>query len=504
MIRPDYARPHLRPTTGCQACLLAALFLGGLTLATQAEPIDVGTRLEPLLDDFLIDTMDGVSLRLHQPIPREVAIVFDKPWEGNTSCYVTVFQDDDLVRMYYRGSGFDLKTKEYNEQRVCYAESRDGLQWTKPALGLFEYEGSKENNIVWQGVGVHNFAPFKDTSPNCPPEAQYKAVASGEGGLVPFQSPDAIHWSLTQEEPVITEGAFDSQNLAFWDSVRGRYVEFHRGFKDGVRAIMTSTSQDFLHWTKPVWLDYGDAPKEHLYTNAVTAYPRAPHIFMGFPKRFVPSRDLGIHPFPGVSDGVFMTSRDGLHWHRWGEALIRPGLQQSRWVNRNNMTAWGIVQTKSSIPDTPDELSVYSTEGYYVGPCNLRRFTVRLDGFVSVNAPGAGGEFTTQPLVFDDDPGVMGPARKQGVLLGENGPAEVELVLNYSTSAAGSLRCEIRVEAGDPIPGYTLDDCDEVFGDHIERAVTWHGGSELKQFVGVPVRLRFVMRDADLYALQFR
>ena len=718
-------------------CLLGVALVAGISCAAYCEPIPISSRLEPMVDDWLIESMEGVALKLNKPVPREVAIVFDAPWEGSTCCYVTVFEDDGLFRMYYRGSHYDVATKTYSEkQRVCYAQSTDGILWEKPELGLFEFEGSKANNIIWEGVGCHNFAPFKDANPNCKPEAKYKAVASGEdhARLVPFQSPDAIHWSLIQEDPVITEGAFDSQNLAFWDTFRGRYVEFHRGFRDGVRDIMTSTSEDFIHWTQPEWLDFGDAPREHLYTNAITAYARAPHIFMGFPKRFVPSRDPKVHPFPGISDGVFMTSRDGFQWHRWQEALVRPGLQKTRWVNRNNMTAWGILQTKSSIPDTPDELSIYSTEGYYVGPCKLRRFTVRLDGFVSVNAPGKGGEFTTKTLTFEDDPAVTGPdiephvvavdadaaigakslrftspaiitlpgtqnlgpkatlavavrdvpaghrrlfsaydggaiettqnelwfdmdsdgnvgdsgtsirvgahgemvaaeteavgnwsteagdhdvhhiaatwddgvvtiyfdgkqvaqggtpgrgdfvfmhgdlqfgedyppasqdnepflgiaddllvlrrvlspeeieaIAQQGaatlkataadgdilytfegderaeianalndrgegntLLPGPRGPAETQLIINYSTSAAGSIRCAILDETGAPLPGYAQDDSDDIFGDHVERAVTWRGDSELKGLVGKPVRLRFVMKDADLYSIRFR
>jgi len=461
--------------------------------ASGVEPLALDSRIEPFFDDFLVDSVSGTALRLHTPLPRDIAIVFDAPWEGNTSAYWTVFQDSDLARMYYRASNYNLETKEYGAETVCYAKSRDGIRWTKPELGIVEFNGSKANNIVWKGVGTHNFSPFKDANPNCPPDARYKALASGEdkGKLLAFKSSDAIHWSLIQDAPVITEGAFDSQNIGFWDATRNRYVDFHRGFRDGVRDIMTSTSNDFLSWTKPEWLDYGTTPPEHLYTNSIVPYPRAPHIFVGFPKRFVPERDLHNHAHDGISDGVFMTSRDGLHWNRWREAFIRPGLQKSRWVNRNNMTAWGFLQTKSDIPGNPDEYSLYSSEGYYVGPCQLRRFTVRLDGFVSMNAPGAGGEFTTKVLSFADDPGTKGAA-------------ETELIINYSTSAAGAIRCAILDEAGVPIPGYTTDECDEIFGDDIERAVTWRSNSDVKPLAGRPIRLRFTMRDADLYSIHFR
>jgi len=291
---------------------------------------NIGSRLELFVDDWLIEKMDGVSLKLHNPTPREVAIVFDAPCEGNTSAYVTVFQDDNLYRMYYRGSEQDFTNNKGLHELTCYAESDDGIHWRKPELNLFEFDGSKKNNIVWVGTGNHNFTPFKDTNPNAKPDEKYKAFGGlGDNGLIAFKSSDGIHWEKIQDEPVITKGAFDSQNLAFWNPVTECYMDFHRGFKDGVRHIMTCTSKDFINWTEPQWVDFGNAPFEHLYTNAVTPYYRAPHILMGFPKRFSPSRKkLNDIKWDGVSDGVFMTSRDGLNWHRW---LGRSFVRVSRW-----------------------------------------------------------------------------------------------------------------------------------------------------------------------------
>ena len=462
------------------------------------DAVDIGSRLELFVDDWLVEEMRGAELRLHHPVPREVAITFDEEWEGSGSAYVTVFEDDGRFRMYYRGAGFDMEREEpLHEQLVCYAESRDGIHWTKPELGIFEFSGSKANNIVWMGVGHHNFTPFRDANPACPPEARYKALGSGHGGgLVPFQSADGIHWQVTREQPVITgsgKGGFDSQNLAFWDAVRNCYVEFHRGndperprpedHQAVLRLVMTCTSEDFLNWTEPKWLDFGDAPLEHLYTNAIVPCLRAPHIYIGFPKRFLPERKkVSEHRYPGVSDGVFMTSRDGLHWHRWLEAFIRPGLQRERWWQRNNMTAWGILVSKSAIDGLPDELSLYSSEDYCGEANRLRRYTLRMDGFVSVHAPYAGGEFTTRQLVFDGK----------------------ELVVNYSTSAAGSVRAEVLGADGKAVPGLGLEDCPELFGDEIEAVMSWQEGSDLSRLAGKPVRLRFVLRDADLYSIRFR
>ncbi len=447
------------------------------------EAIDIGSRLELFVDDFLIERMAGTRLCLQHPVSRDVAVVFDAPWEGNTSTYVTVFRDGDIVRMYYRGSDYDPATEKHSGQNVCYAESRDGLRFQKPALGLFDFGGSKRNNIVWQGIGAHNFSPFKDGNPACPPGERYKAVASEGDKLYAFKSADGLRWAQLRPEPILAGYPFDSQNLAFWDADRGKYLEFHRDFKNKqVRDIMFGSSADFLNWTKPEWLDYGDATAEHLYTNAVTPYFRAPQILVGFPKRFVPDRKVGGHKLPGVSDGVFMSSRDGLHWKRWPEAFLRPGLQQERWVNRNNMIAWGLVQTASFFPGAPDEISLYSSEGYYVKGARMRRHTLRMDGFVSVHADSRGGEMVTKPLVFSGS----------------------SLVINFSTSAAGSVRVEVQDAAGNPVPGFALADAPEIYGDDIELVVPWKDGASLKSLEGKPVRLRFAMKDADLYSVKFR
>ena len=463
------------------ALLRALTVASAVSCCLAADVIDVGSRRELFVDGHLVDRQRDVALQLHSPVPREVVIEFDEPWEGNISGYATVFHDGDRFRMYYRANHFNLANQKQSPEKVCYAVSVDGIHWTKPELGLFDHEGSKANNIVWQGSGGHNFTPFKDTNPDCAPDARYKALASAGNGLVPFVSPDGFHWTKTRDEPFITDGMFDSQNLAFYDNVRGQYVAFFRDFKDGIRDIKVCTSEDFLTWTKGRWLDYGDAPAEHLYTNAIVPYVRAPHLFVGFPKRFVPERKVDFHPISGVSDGVFMSSRDGLHWRRWREAFIRPGPMPERWVNRNNMTAWGVLVTRSDQEGAPDELSVYSSEGYYQQRGRLRRYTLRLDGFVSMHATPTGGEFVTKPLRFDGD----------------------RLELNYATSAVGSIRIELQDADGKPLSGFSLEDCDEIWGDHVDRTVHWKGKTALGQWRGHPVRLRFVMEDADLFAIRF-
>ena len=135
----------------------------------------LGTRWELFVDDWLVATSKDASLKLHSPERREVVLVTDAPWEGISSAYFSVVQDGELVRLYYRGS--DVGSDLSDDQVTCVVESRDGVHFSRPKLGIIEVAGSKENNVVWKGIESHNFAPFRDTNPACKPEERYKALA---------------------------------------------------------------------------------------------------------------------------------------------------------------------------------------------------------------------------------------------------------------------------------------------------------------------------------------
>ena len=441
--------------------------------------MNIGSRLELFVDDTLIEKQRGVTLKLQTPAVQEVAVRFDRPWEGPFSTYPSVLRDGELFRLYYRGLRSDG-----SPERTCVAESRDGKRWVKPKLGLVEWQGTRENNICWGGYGNHCFAPFVDLKPGVKQSERYKAIAGCPP--VALVSPDGLRWKQVGKPPLIRQGAFDSLNLAFWDTVQEQYVAYVRTWDDGgglvtndytgYRSIGRATSPDFRHWSDTGEIDYGASPREQLYTNAITPYFRAPHIYLGFPKRFMEARRLlNEHPEPGISETVFMSSRDGIHWdRRFMEAFIRPGRDRLNWGDRSIMTAWGVVQTAA------DELSIYYTENYRHKSNRLRRASLRLDGFVSVHAPFAGGSMVTRALVF----------------------AGSELVLNYATSAAGSVQVEIQGEDGKALPGFALKDCPVMYWDEIAGTVRWRGGN-VAALAGKRVRLRFVMKDADLFSMRF-
>jgi len=496
--------------------LLALLVYPPLSAET---PLEIGTRLEMFVDDHLIARQSGTQLKLSEPKPAGIALKFDAPWDGACSGYATILQDGGKYRLYYVGLPMNDNDEDAGSY-VCLAESSDGVSWTKPNLGLVEFRGSRENNILFlpnpEEPYATNFAPFLDNRPDVPRSERYKAVGGSwrKGGMFVLASEDGIHWRKWRDRPVFRNGAFDSQNIVFWSELEQRYVFFFRVFSHradyttmkswssvgGSRTIAKTTSMDLVNWTEPQRMSFGETPLEQFYTNHTHPYFRASHLYVGMPMRFVPGRRflsdeqlaglrvapayLNIkggnlsHSIPNeVSDTVLVTSRGGQRYDRtFMEALVRPGPEEGNWVSRNGIAVTGVIQT------SPREMSFFVAQHFAQPTAHLKRFVLRLDGFASVNAPYAGGEMVTKPIIVGGH----------------------ELVLNYATSAPGEILVELQEPDGEPIPGYTLRECVPIVGDSLAQPVRWKLATDLTALAGKPVRIRFVMKDADLYSLRFR
>ncbi|MBX3414650.1 MAG: hypothetical protein KF708_18325 [Pirellulales bacterium] len=467
-----------------------------LTARAADDTLSLGTRRELFVDASRIERLDRVALKLHEPCHAGAALAFDHPWEGPFCGYVTLFRDGDKFRMYYRGM-HEADADGSPGETTCYAESTDGIHWEKPNLGLFEVQGTRENNVVLADAApaTHNFAPFLDTRPDVPADERYKALGgTAQSGLIAYVSADGLRWRPLQADPVFQDSGwvFDSQNNACWSEAEQCYVLYYRKSPEKVRSIARATSPDFRSWTAGEMMDFGPAPVEHLYTNQTQPYHRAPQYYIGVAARFLPGRQvitaeeaqqIGVNPkyFGDVSDAVLLTSRGGLRYDRaFAEAFVRPGPGLENWVSRTNYPARGILDTG------PHEMSLYVQKNYGQPTARLDRYTLRPDGFISAHAPYAGGELVTKPFTF-------------------GGTDEIQaLRLNFATSAAGGIKVELQDAAGKPIPGFTLDESIELVGDDLDRAVSWKSSPQLHKLAGQPVRLRFVMHDADLYAFQFR
>ncbi len=375
------------------------------------KAIEIGTRLELFVDHFLIEHLENAELKLHHPQIAPGTLKFDKPWEGAFSGYATLIKDGDIYRMYYRGlptSGRDGTDSEV----TCYAVSLDGIHWTKPNLRIHSVDGSLDNNIVIKGhtPASHNFSPFLDTNPNATIDQRYKALGGTSAGLIGFTSPDGINWVRVQQEPVFTKGLFDSQNVSFWSSHEQQYVCYFRtwtgdGFA-GFRSVSRTTSKDFVNWTEPVQMTFGDTPMEHLYTNQTHPYFRAPHVYIAIAARFMPGRrvlssqeakriKVDARYFGDCSDTVLMSSRGGDQYERtFMESFIRPGIGLENWVSRTNYTALGVVPTGEA------EMSIYMSRNYGQPTAYLQRFVLRMDGFASIHAGYDRGRMLSKPLMF--------------------------------------------------------------------------------------------------------
>lgn len=472
---------------------LPALLIPALTLLAlepvghAAEPLHIGSRLELFVDRYLIESMQQTSLKLHEPVkaPRPKSPL-------PVQHMMTVIRDGDLFRAWYRGSDPAYKGPFHSGhpgETVQYAESKDGHEWTFPKLGLHEVNGTRDNNVMLANMPpfLTNFMPFLDSRPGIPKEERYKALAGYPGpgdkrgttmpgrGLFAFVSPDGIHWTQKHEAiPYRPEWrhAFDSPNVSFWSEAEQKYVCYFRTWSepDRLRTISRSTSSDFMTWSTPVAMQ-SNQPGEHLYTSMTHPYFRAPHLYIALPTRYVPGvgEKKGSETHNNVTDVLFMTSRAGTETfdRTFKEAFIRPGLDPDRWINRANYVACNVL------PTGPQEMSIYHRSG--------DRYMLRTDGFASIHAGAEEGEVLTKPLLFEG----------------------TKLLVNFSGSAMGRLLIEIQDTEGLPIPGFALADCEPATGDKIEHTVKWKKNRSLANLAGQPIQLRFSLRDADLFSLQF-
>ena len=489
-----------------------SLFSCFVVFAGDDAPLEIGNRRELFLDDYLVSKMESVELLTHRPERKNLAMIFNKPWEGDSQGYFAALFDGSKYRLYYHACG----QKPFLPLTIACIESDDGINWTYPELGLHDFKGSSANNIVIKevksDVSAHDFSPFLDLKPGVSADEKFKAIGFGfsstdrsRNGLYAWKSSDSIHWTLMQENPVYTSGAFDTQNIAFWSAIEGRYVLYYRDFNNNTRVVKRAISDDFLHWVDQGEIQFpnGDGPIERVqfYTNQISPYYRAPHIYIGFPARYVDNgltKSTELLPEWGerqermtveqregtaATDSIFISSRDGINFKTSNDVFVAPGLRTAHnWFYGDNYLSWNVIETVPTEDDSPKELSIFSVESYQTkNDSRLRRYTLRIDGFGSLHAKSIEGVAETKPLFFTGN----------------------ELSLNVATSAAGFVRVEVLSEDGTVVEGFSSEDCDIIYGDSLDRRVSWKGKSDMSVLQGKPIKLRFLMKEADIYSLKW-
>lgn len=525
-----------------------AFFANALCAFSQA--IDVGDRKQLFIDYKFIESAEGIHLTAHQArSTRERILVPDAPWEAETSLgsYSTVIDEGGKIRMWYHVmAGAYQPGTNPPFLGVAYAESEDGIRFSKPVLGLVEFNGSRENNLVLpvdpKLAVIGGGTVQRDENPDCPPDRRYKSWtkyyskpgAPIRGPHRVWYSADGLRWKL-DERPVTGLRAADTQPSWFWDPRVKRYVGYSREWvreKDGFGARMASynESDNMLNWDSaymalfPDERDLASAPAPMVDMTRIRVQgenvmpqrraragadavaegedqvltPTAPVDFYGpgvFPYEgaYIAGISMFYHwsgvrheSWPSTADVHLAVSRDGRHFTRPGgrEAFLRTGPDGSF----DSKWLWMFPKPVRR----GDELWIYylgsnrdhadRVEAGAQKQTAISRAILRLDGFVSARADYEGGWIMTPPLRFRGS----------------------KLELNLDAGAGGSARVEIIEESGKPIPGYTLFDADELNGDSVRKTVTWSGKSGVSALSGKPVRLRIKLRAAHLYAFQFR
>ena len=453
------------------------------------------------LDPALLVERERSELRVNPPQRSEIVIMPDRPWEQRMiTFYTTVLEENGRLRMWYVCRDND------NRPNLAYAESVDGVHWTKPELGIVEHGGTRKNNLV--GVTSLDGAVYRD--PRAVPGEEYVYVSHTPAeGTFRFTSPDGLRWKR-DAQPLLPFRA-DTQNIAFWDERVGRYVLYLRGWDVGeawrerLRKVVRLELDSLARPAEIKPSGRGDNPENakdrprivdeiptvlradavdgkgtDVYTISAQRYPLDPRWYVAFPSFFL--RDK--HISDGRLEVQFAGGRDGVHWERYDRApYVAPGLVGSE--------SWNMTYIGPGLIVRGDEIWQYGT-GYRgrhgaVEERKLKpegaiyRHVQRLDGFVSLDTGNAPGRARTVPVTVEGG----------------------KLVLNVDTGALGRLRVALLDEAGRPLPGYGADDCDPVWINFTAATVSWRGQADLSGLRGKQLRLEFTSNRTKLYSFRF-
>ena len=450
-----------------------------------------------LLDSRIVDSVVNAELTIGKVRKHEANPLFeeDKPWEQRfDNLYANVIYDEQekIYKSWYSPFIIDVSSKDITiqqrrerdyrpparEMAICYATSKDGINWVKPELGLVEFEGSKANNILWRGtprtgletgdegtwVGPHGSGIFKDLrEPN--PNRRYKALIK-YGILSVAFSPDGIHWDEAIACPE-ADSAGDTHNNAFWAPTLGKYVGITREWGEPFgRQVARTTSEDFINWEKCEIVLEGIDPRYQTYSMPVFYHGG---IYLGL---------VAIHD---QDDDVVWTeltwSPDTIKWHR-----VLPGTPFIGNDGKEGDYDWGCVYAAACPIFLDNEIRLYygGSDGHH----NIWRngffclATLRPDGFAGFRpiASDQLATITTTPI----------PHRQKTLRVSADvkpqGYVKVRLLNRHRALLAESA----------PLQGHLTD-----------RKLTWPSGFSFDQLGSDPVHIQFEIQDATVYSFSF-
>ena len=522
------------PVRACSEARAVLQTLPGLA-SNQGGPVRLTPgRKELFLDGHVVARLVNVRRQMHAPKKYGPVIRTDRPWEGGAIQVRTgPFWNpgEKQWMLWYLGG---------------YATSRDGIEWEKPMLGLRDYKGSKQNNLMLpltryefkdpltgreilrqHGDGITiNHVIYDAAEPN--PARRYKGaghkgplccVPGGRGaGFYPAISPDGRTWQLLETAfvPTADESHF---NL---DEERGFYFATVKHNGPYGRSVYLSVSKDFDHWTDPrdCLIFHADKRDQELGAERVQLHLRDPNLrkpAINRPGQYVTDiYNLPVFRYEGLyiglptvfnhsgnsrvnSDGFSMVelavSRNLMEWERIGNRDKFIPLSELD-DERNYDTAQLLAANRPIVKD--GEIWFYYTGlkwRHHPGEVKSEDFVappdrgaiclakLRLDGFVSLDAGSTPGTFVTKPVILSGQ----------------------SLRVNVNAAGGGEIRAEILDGRTDRVlKGYSIAESVPVEGDHLDAELKWKSGAKLAALEGRTVQLRFSMRKASLYAFWTR
>ena len=430
-------------------------------------PLKFGARKYVFIDDAIIDKKANMQITMNHPYSKQLIV-----------------KDFKIKKSAWRPSVFDVDGKIFMAMPEGYsseggltflATSEDGLSFTM------------KGTIIPETPMYGAF--FKDLNPNIPPAEKYKVNSFvANRGMYFYTSPDGINWrrNETIQLPLRSGGEGES----FWDDQRGRYASYIKrdsSFNDpeckrvrgrvgiGFWTNEFGKSWPFHHLQTPYFEGYPfpsvtcEGPVSfdvteatQVYRTRAIKYPWAPDAYLAFIWRY-PGDDGPRHIDLGIS-------RDGQNWSFFGTNWYIPAGS-----GEEELSMYGLIRRGNEIWQYVDEGGAHGGDAeraYY-------RHRQRLDGFVSLDAGAKTGTATTLPLIFKGS------------------------ALTLNIKAAGSAKVAITDKNSKAFPGFSLDDCDQIKGDFVEKTITWKGNGNVKALAGKTVRLKFQMQNTKLYAFEF-
>ncbi len=473
------------------------------------------------IDDRFVEELSGLKRRFHQAVKcdENPVIRAEKPWEKDAAFIdsaIAIYDEaQGIFRAWYQGGACYGPEDGSN---MCYATSQDGIHWDKPSLGLIEFEGNKDNNIVLMAnCMMHDPAPIMDRiDPD--PQRRYKAVWWGGrkdpsqkngwqlGHCVGF-SPDGIHWHEHPENPV-WPGDAEVAVPAGLERTSGRFAMYSSADGYGMRVTGRSESDDFVHWDLPpkflLQPDDEDPPGTEVAGLAPINY-EGTQLGMLWISRNLPeftkqewqqiveqNKRQGFFGPPIEMNNVrcrvmyteLAASPDGVNWQRVHRQPLFPFGPEGSWDECICLAARPFAHE--------DKIYVYYT-GHgrtkptpgCTGPEKIGQWnvetglaTLRLDGFASLEAYSSPGVLVTKTFPF----------KGTGVVVNTD-------------AGKGSVRLEILDDQGQPIPGFTREQARPITGNHLRARAAWTSEAAPTDLRGRRTRLKLYIENGHLYSL---